>query len=327
MSKAKGLITNMRIIFMGTPDFAVPCLKALIDNNHEIACVITQPDRPKGRGNKLTPPPVKEFALQYGLEVFQPEKVRTPEAVEKIKSYNSDIIVVVAFGQILPPSILNIPKYGCINVHASLLPKFRGASPIHWSIISGEKTTGVTTMFMDEGMDTGDMLLKSETPIYEKETTQELHDRLSQMGAELLIKTIRQIESGQITRIPQDSSDATYTKLLTKEMGNIDWTKSAVEIKNLVRGTYPWPGAYTYYEGEKFKIFSVETAEQNKGEKPGAIIEVTKNEILVQSGNGIVILKDIQAENGKRMSVEEYLRGHSIQKNKCFSGDNNGAAC
>lgn len=314
----------MRVIFMGTPDFAVPCLKALLDNNFEIVCVITQPDRPKGRGNKLTPPPVKEMALQYGLEVFQPEKVRTTEAVEKILSYKPDIIVVVAFGQLLPLSILKIPQYGCINVHPSLLPKFRGATPIHWSIISGEKSTGVTTMFMDEGMDTGDMLLKSELPIEENETTQELHDKLSQIGAGLLIKTIKQIKSAQAERKPQDSSKATYSKLLSKEMGNIDWTKSSVEIKNLIRGTYPWPGAYTYYEGEKFKIFSVDIIEDDSKLDPGTIMEILKSEILVQSGKGLVSIKEIQAENGKRMSVEEYLRGHSIQKNKCFSGDVNG---
>lgn len=317
----------MRVIFMGTPDFAVPCLKTLIDNNHEIVCVITQPDRPKGRGNKLTPPPVKELALHYELEVFQPEKVRATEAVTKIMAYKPDIIVVVAFGQILPLNILKTPKYGCINVHASLLPKYRGASPIHWAIISGEKSTGVTTMFMDEGMDTGDMLLKSETPIGENETMQELHDRLSQMGAELMIKTINQIESGEVERKHQDNSQATYSKLLTKEMGNIDWAIDASRIRNLIRGTHPWPGAYTYYEGEKFKIFSADIVEDNKSSAPGTIVEVTKNAIIIQTGSGLISLKEIQAENGKRMNVEEYLRGHSIQKNKCFSGDINGTTC
>jgi methionyl-tRNA formyltransferase len=304
----------MRIVFMGTPDFAVPCLQTLIDNNHQVVGVITQPDRAKGRGNKLTPPPVKILAEKYELPVFQPDKVKTPEFVEKLRELAPDVIVVVAFGQILSQAILDIPPKGCINVHGSLLPKYRGAGPIQWSIINGDKTTGVTTMFMDKGVDTGDMILKREFDIDIKDTYETLHNKMSLVGAEVLIETLALIEQGKAPRTPQNHEEHTNAPMLDKNTGKVDWTKSAVEIYNLIRGTYPWPGAYSTYMEKKFKIFSSEIYQENtKNAESGKIIEIGKDYILVSCGMGFIKIMELQFENEKRMGVEAYLRGHNLE--------------
>jgi len=303
----------MRIVFMGTPDFAVPCLQALIDNKHDVVAVVTQPDRAKGRGNKLTPPPVKVLAEQHQIPVYQPEKVKTAEFVEILRQLAPEVIVVVAFGQILSQAILDIPPKGCINVHGSLLPKYRGAGPIQWSIINGDKTTGVTTMYMDKGLDTGDMILKREFEILEKETTQELHDKMSAVGAEVLIDTLKLIESGTAPRIPQDHSQHTYAPMLDKTTGKIDWSKAARDIYNLIRGTYPWPGAYSSYLDKNFKIFSSEVYDEDAVNADyGKICELGKDYIMVSCGKGFLKILELQFENEKRMGVEAYLRGHNI---------------
>lgn len=317
----------MNIVFMGTPDFAVPCLNELIENNHNVIGVVTQPDKPKGRSGELSCPPVKEFAQRCNIDVFQPQKIRESEFVEKLKDINPDLIVVVAFGQILPESILNIPKYGCINVHGSLLPKYRGAAPIQWSIINGDEVTGVTTMYMDKGMDTGDIIQKREIEIGQDETADILFNRLSKLGSELLIETINKIQDGTITREKQDESQATKVGMLTKEIGNINWSKSALEIKNLIRGTYPWPGSYTYYKGIKVKLFSIKIDTNEYNKSPGTIVDVTKDSIVVQCGKGSAIIKEIQFESSRRMSVKDYLVGHAIDKNEILCGDNNGRSC
>lgn len=307
---------------MGTPEFAIPSLQILIDNNYNIAGVVTQPDKPKGRNYKITAPPVKILASKYNLNIYQPQKINNNEFVEVLKGINPDLIVVVAFGQILSEEILNIPKYGCINVHASLLPYYRGAAPIQWAIINGEKETGVTTMYMDKGMDTGDIILAQKTPIFEDETADLLHDRLAKLGAETLLKTIKLIEQGNAPRIKQDHVKATYAPMLKRENGNIDWNKSAIEIKNMIRGTYPWPGAYTFYDGKMIKIFKVSiNNNDNYKVKPGTIVNITEESIDVQSGDGLVLIKEIQTEGGKRMAVRDYLIGHKIEKNKILCGD------
>lgn len=303
----------MRIVFMGTPDFAVPCLQALIDNGHEVAAVVTQPDRPKGRSGKLAPPPVKELAVQHDIPVLQPEKVKTPEVVNQLKELAPEVIVVVAFGQILSQAILDIPCYGCINVHGSLLPKYRGAGPIQWSIINGDKTTGVTTMYMEKGLDTGDMILKREFDILEKDTYESLHNRMSQIGAEVLLETLQLIEKGEAPRAPQNHEEHTYAPMLDKNTGKVDWAKSAREIYNLIRGTYPWPGAYSTCMSKKFKIFNSEVFDENSiNQAYGVITEVGKDYLLISCGKGYIKVLELQFENEKRMNVEAYLRGHNI---------------
>ncbi|MDP4268347.1 MAG: methionyl-tRNA formyltransferase [Bacteroidota bacterium] len=309
----------MNIVFMGTPDFAVPCLETLIKNNCNVRGVITQPDKPIGRSGKLTYPPIKEFALKFNLKVYQPEKVKNSEFIETLKKINPDLIVVVAFGQILPLEILNIPKLGCINVHASLLPKYRGAAPIQWSIINGEKITGVSTMFMDKGMDTGDIILTKEIEIGDSETSEELFEKLSKLGAEALIETIQQIQSGNAKGIKQDNNIATYAPMLNKEDGNINWELYAIEIKNFIRGMYPWPGSYTFYKGNRMKIFDVEIIDKNTDAQPGTIIDVDKNSIYVQTGNGIIKINQIQFDGSKRMCVKDYFLGHSIDRGNILS--------
>lgn len=240
----------MQVIFMGTPDFAVPTLRAIHEAGHELLAVVTQPDKPKGRGNQVQFPPVKDVALEYGVPVYQPKRVREEEFIEVLRGLQPDVIVVVAFGQILPKAVLDIPKYGCINVHASLLPKLRGAAPIQWSIIDGEEKTGVTTMFMDVGLDTGDMLLKEETVISPEETGGSLHDRLSELGGPLLIRTLSELEAGTLVRIPQKDEESNYAKMLDKALGNLDFTRPAVELERLIRGLNPWPSAYTHFNGK-----------------------------------------------------------------------------
>lgn len=304
----------MRVIFMGTPDFAVYSLKALL-TQHEVIAVVSQPDKPKGRGKKLTPTPVKEFALEQGILVYQPEKARDPEFVALLKELNPDVIAVTAFGQILPESILNIPKYGCINVHGSLLPKYRGAAPMQWSIINGEKVTGITTMFMAKGMDTGDMLLKTEVPIIPEDNFASVHDKMALAGADLLLETLTALQAGTVERIPQNHEEATYAAMITKETGHIDWTKNAEEILNLMRGLDPTPGAYTMYEGEPLKLFKgVKMEGDYRQGKCGEVVEITKKGFVVKCGDGALIITELQATGKKRMPADAYLRGHAIDQ-------------
>lgn len=300
----------MRILFMGTPDFAVPCLEKLIKDGHNIVGVLTQPDKPQGRKMKLTPPPVKELALQNNLEVYQPESLKNDAIKQLLEDKQPELIVVVAYGKILPKYVLDFPKYGCINVHGSLLPRWRGAAPIQWSIIAGDKTAGVTTMKMAEGLDTGDMLLKYETEIAQTETAGELFDRLALNGAELLHDTIEQIDS--IVPEVQDESKANYAHMLDKQMAQIDWSKSNKEIDCLIRGLNPWPVALTTLNGERLKIYSASL--QNASGKAGEVLKAdSKNGLLVACGEGAMLLNEIQAVGGKRMNAKDYLRGHKIE--------------
>lgn len=262
----------MKVVFMGTPDFSVPTLEALFNNGYEISLVISQADKAKGRGKKVLHTPVKEKALQLGLDVFQPDNINSIESIDKIQQENPDVIVVVAYGQILKEDILNIPRFGCINVHASLLPKYRGAAPINWAIINGEKNTGVTTMVMEKGLDSGDMLLKRETIILNKETAGELHDRLMKMGADLLIETLKKLETRNLTKIPQIHEEATYAPMMSKDLGKIDWNKKAVLIQNLVRGTQPWPGAYATYKNNSLKILEVDIVDKLNEEDRKSVV-------------------------------------------------------
>ncbi len=307
----------MRIIFMGTPDFAAESLKAIYEAGHEILSVVTNPDRPKGRGMKLIATPVKQYAQEKEIKTYQPQKVKgNTEFIEELKNQKPDVICVVAYGKILPNEILEIPKYGCINVHASLLPKYRGAAPIQWAVLNGEKTTGVTTMYMDKGMDTGDIILKEETQIGEYETTGELWERLSKIGAELLVKTLKEIEDGTAKREKQ-GNDYTMAPMLEKSMAQIDWeNQTAEQIKNLVRGLNPIMGAYTYVNNKKIKLWKVElkpiTEEETKKENGSIILSDCKKGLEFKARDGIIKVIEIQGENGKRMKAEDYLRGNSI---------------
>ncbi|MEA4846393.1 MAG: methionyl-tRNA formyltransferase, partial [Clostridiaceae bacterium] len=303
----------MRIVFMGTPDFAVPCLRELLSEKHEIAAVVTQPDRAKGRGNKLAASPVKILAAEAGIPVYQPEKIRTEEFMEVLKDLAPDVMIVVAFGQILSQEILDIPPLGCINIHASLLPKYRGAAPINWCIINGEKSTGITAMYMDRGVDTGDIIIKKEIPIGEDENAEELHDRLSELGASVLRDTMTLLTEAKIKRIPQNDAEATYAPIMTKALGRIDWSMDAGKINDLIRGTYPWPGAFSSYKGKVFKIFIAQALNDNvKNKDYGYIRQADKDSIVVSCGTGSLRIKELQFENEKRMSAEAYLRGHEI---------------
>lgn len=304
----------MRVIFMGTPDFAVETLRKLIEV-HEVVGVFTQPDKPKGRGKKLTPPPVKEVAEGYSIPVFQPVKVREPEWVEKIHSLNPDVIVVVAYGQILSQSILDIPRYGCINVHASLLPKYRGAAPINWAIVHGETESGVTTMQMDAGLDTGDMLLKESVEITGDMTAQLLHDRLSAVGAGLLIETLRLAEKNALEPEKQNNDQSSYAPMMSKKVSLIDWTESARQISNKVRGFNPWPVAYTTYMDQTLKIYKSHFRDGNgSGKDPGTVVEIAKDSFSVATGEGVLVVEEIQWGSGKRMPVAAFLLGHKLEK-------------
>ena len=304
----------MRVIFMGTPDFAVGTLEAIIEAGHEVVLVVTQPDKPKGRSGALQFPPVKECALAHNIEVFQPKKIREAENVEYLKQYNPDMIVVAAFGQILPKSILDIPKYGCINVHASLLPKYRGAAPIQWSILNGDAFTGVTIMRMDVGMDTGDMIAKRQIAIAEDETGGSLFDKLAVLGAQLCVETMPRIEAGMVTYIPQDEAQATHVSMISKELGDIDWNRSAVEIERLIRGLNPWPSAYTTLDGKTFKIWKAKVVSNVTDRQPGCIVNVTKDSIEVQTGDGVLALLEVQIEGKKRMEASAFLRGYNVER-------------
>lgn len=304
----------MRIVFMGTPDFAVPTLEKIIEANHEVVAVITQPDKPKGRGKAVLYTPVKEAAIKHGIPVYQPVKVREPEFVEVLRGLNADVFVVIAFGQILPKEILDMPKYGCVNVHASLLPKLRGSAPIQWAVINGEEKSGVTTMMMDVGIDTGDMLLKSEVVLDEKETGGSLHDKLSAIGGGLLVETLKGLEEGTIVPEKQDDSKSSYVKMLTKSLGKLDFTKSAVEIERLIRGLNPWPSAYTSYDGKTLKIWAADVLEQEFEGECGQVVKVTKDDMVVKTGKGALSLREIQLEGKKRMDVASFLRGNHVEE-------------
>ena len=303
----------MKIVFMGTPDFAVGALEALVEAGHDVAAVVTQPDKPKGRGGKMQETPVKACALKHNIEVFQPVKIKTPEAVEVLRGYEADLFVVAAFGQILSKEILDMPKYGCVNIHASLLPKYRGAAPIQWAILDGEKETGVTIMQMNEGLDTGDMLTKVIVPIEDNDTGESLFDKLALAGAKLMVETIPQIEAGTLVPIPQDDSLSTYAKMIQKEMGHIDWKKEAVVLERLVRGMNSWPSAYTYIHGKTLKVWEASVEESTNTLEPGTVAAVTKNSIKIQTGKGLLVLKQIQLEGKKRMDVSAFLLGYKIE--------------
>lgn len=304
----------MKIVFMGTPDFAVPSLQALIDN-FDVEAVFTQPDKPKGRGKSLAMSPIKELALKYNIEVFQPHKLRREEeAIESLREIKPDFIVVVAYGQILSKEVLEIPKYACINLHASLLPKYRGAAPINWAIIKGEEKTGNTTMLMDVGLDTGDMLLKQEVNIHRDMTAGELHDILMNEGAELLVETINKMYEGKIFPEKQTETDTIYASMLNKEMAKINWDMSSKDIHNLIRGLNPWPVAYTNYNGIAMKIYKAEPISEESKFKAGTIIDVSQKGIKVSCKDGAILVKEIQFPGKKVLTVEQYTRGNVIEK-------------
>ncbi|WP_085833410.1 methionyl-tRNA formyltransferase [Clostridium merdae] len=301
----------MRIVFMGTPDFAVPCLQALLDEGHEVCAVFTQPDKPKGRGYTLAPPPVKELALRYEIPVYQPTTLRTPEAAELVASLKPEVIIVVAYGKLLPKEILQIAPHGCINVHASLLPKYRGAAPIQWAVINGDEKTGVATMQMDVGLDTGDILLVEETKILENETSGELFDRLQVLGSKVLIQTLRELEAGTLKCTPQGEQGTCYASMLSRDISVIDWSRPAREIHNLVRGLSPWPVASSVYQGKRIKIYETRVCKNEAGE-PGQVLP--GKDFLVSCGlNTVLKLVTVQYEGGKRMGGTDFLRGHPAQ--------------
>lgn len=302
----------MKIVFMGTPDFAVPALEALIEK-YGVEAVFTQPDRPKGRGKKMAFSAVKEVAVKHDIKVFQPEKLKDDrEAIEYLKELNPDFIIVVAFGQILTKEVLDIPRFGCINLHASLLPMYRGAAPLNWVIINGEKKSGNTTMLMDVGLDTGDMLLKDEVEITENMTAGELHDILMVRGGNLLIETIEGIVNGSLKGIKQEG-ETCYAKMLSKNTGKISWYNSASDIHNLIRGLNPWPIAHTTYKDENMKIYESEVLAENSGKEPGTILSVNKSGIKVSCKEGILLIKKVQFPNGKPLTIEQYINGKDIE--------------
>ena len=306
----------MKIVFMGTPDFAVGTLEALIEAGHEVVLAVTQPDKPKGRGKEMQFTPVKECALKHDIPVFQPRRVREEECIEELRKYNADIMVVVAFGQILPKEILEMCTYGCVNVHASLLPKYRGSAPIQWAIIDGEEVTGVTTMQMDEGLDTGDMLLKTEVTIEPKETGGSLFDKLADAGAKLCVETLEALQNKTVTPIPQGETTTAYAKMLDKQLGNIDWNKTAVQIERLIRGLTPWPSAYTNWNDKVMKIWDAEVSAidiETEDAKAGTIVKVEKDAFYVQTGEGLLKVCELQIPGKKRMEAGAFLRGYQVK--------------
>lgn len=322
----------MRIVFMGTPDFSVPALKALVEAGHQVIAVVTQPDKPKGRGKEVQMTPVKIQAMEYGIPVYQPAKVREASFVEVLKGLEADVYVVIAFGQILPKAVLELPKYGCINIHASLLPKYRGAAPIQWCVIDGERETGITTMMMDVGLDTGDMLEKAVIPIEEKETGGSLHDKLSMAGGDLILSTLKKLEEGTLVRTTQTDEGTCYAKMLTKSLGDIDWNQDAVSIERLIRGLNPWPSAYTMWNGKTIKIWAAdviagrEAAEflsesgvpAETGTAPGTVVCSDKRGLVVCTGGGLLSIRELQMEGKKRMDTPAFLRGYPIPAGDVF---------
>lgn len=302
----------MRILFMGTPEFAEVSLKALVENNRDVVCVVTQPDKPKGRGYEMAMPEVKVYALEKSIPVYQPETLRDEAILPLLEEYKPDVIIVVAYGKILPEYILNFPKYGCINIHGSLLPEYRGAAPIQRAVIDGKKVSGVTSMYMEKGLDTGDMLIKRELPIGKETTAGEYHDALAILGGEVLLKTLDSLEEGTLTPEKQDDSLSTYASQLSKAEGEIDWNKTSEEIYNKVRGLNPWPKAFSFIGGKRFVIDFVYECDE-KG-TPGEILRADAEGILVAANGGSVLIKELKVEGKKKMSAEDYLRGHKIEK-------------
>lgn len=322
----------MRIVFMGTPDFSVPALKALVEAGHQVIAVVTQPDKPKGRGKEVQMTPVKIQAMEYGIPVYQPAKVREASFVEVLQGLEADVYVVIAFGQILPKAVLELPKYGCINIHASLLPKYRGAAPIQWCVIDGERETGITTMMMDVGLDTGDMLEKAVIPIEEKETGGSLHDKLSMAGGDLILSTLKKLEEGTLVRTPQTDEGTCYAKMLTKSLGDIDWNQGAVSIERLIRGLNPWPSAYTMWNGKTIKIWAADVIAGREaadflsesgvpaetGTAPGTVVCSDKRGLVVSTGGGLLSIRELQMEGKKRMDTPAFLRGYPIPAGDVF---------
>lgn len=304
----------MRVVFMGTPDFASGILDSIVKAGYEVVGVVTQPDKPKGRGKGVSMPDVKVKALEYDLPVFQPAKVKAPEAVEVIRNMKPDVIVVVAFGQIISKEILDMPKYGCVNVHGSLLPAYRGAAPIQWAVIDGLKKTGVTTIQMDESIDTGDIIMKEELELDAKETGGSLFDRLCTLGCEVIVKTLKAIEDGKATRTKQDDALSNYAKKLDKSTGNINFTEDAVKIERLIRGLNPWPSAYTHINGKTLKIWDADVVPGKESVEPGVVTEVDKDSFIVQCNNGALKILEVQMEGKKRMTTDAFLRGYQIEE-------------
>lgn len=322
----------MKIVYMGTPDYAVGALQAIIEAGYEVAAVVTQPDKPKGRGKEMQMTPVKTCALHYDIPVFQPVKIKAPEAVEILRGYGADVFIVAAFGQILSEEILTMPRYGCINIHASLLPKYRGAAPIQRVILDGEKETGITIMQMDKGIDTGDILLQSIVPIAEKETGDSLHDKLADEGAKLIVEALQKLEAGELVPKKQNDEDSCYAKMLDKSMGKIDWKQSAVQIERLVRGLNSWPSAYTSFHGKSLKLWESEAANCRQAQKegqesvlpdgsevlPGTITAVEKDAFYVRTGDGTLKVTEVQLEGKKRMAVRAFLLGCQMRPGERF---------
>ncbi|MBE5896789.1 MAG: methionyl-tRNA formyltransferase [Lachnospiraceae bacterium] len=317
----------MKVVFMGTPDFAVSTLEAIYEAGHEIVLVVTQPDKPRGRGKELQFPDVKVWALEHDLPVYQPVKIKEEEAIEYLRGYEADVFVVAAFGQILPKAILDMPRLGCVNVHASLLPKYRGAAPIQWAVINGDKVSGVTTMQMGVGLDDGDMLLKEEVELAEDETGGSLFDRLAIVGGKLCVKTIEGLEAGTVKAVPQNESEATHVGMIKKSMGEMDFEKSAVELERLIRGLNPWPSAFTKLNGKTLKVWKAAVSSYEdmanetgisvsdiEGSNPGEVIWTGKDSIAVKCNGDILLMQEVQLEGKKRMTVADYLRGHGIEQ-------------
>lgn len=315
----KGILTKMKVIFMGTPDFSVPTLDAIKKDGNEIVLVVTQPDKKKGRKGILTPPPVKEWAVKNNISIFQPVKLREKQNIEELEKYEVDVIVVAAFGQILPKEVLDMPKYGCINVHASLLPKYRGASPIQWAILNGDDETGVTTMQMDIGLDDGDILLQKKVPISSEDTGGSLFDKLSKVGADLLVETLHRIEKNDIVRIPQDDEKATHVGLIKKDFGILSFDEENKYILNKIRALNPWPSAFTFYKDKMVKIWKAKSVSfNNKGYEYGDLVVENKDELLVVTRNGAISILELQEEGKKRIKAADFLRGHKIEKGDKF---------
>lgn len=308
----------MRIVFMGTPDFSVPALTALVEAGHDVISVVTQPDKPKGRGKVVQMTPVKEKAMEYGIPVYQPVKARDPEFVSLLKEMNPDAMVVAAFGQLLPKSILDIPRYGCVNIHASLLPKYRGAAPIQYAVINGESVSGITTMMMAPALDTGDILDQESVALDEKETGGSLHDKLSAIGGRLIIKTLKKLEDGTAVRTVQDEEKMTYFGMLKKSMGDIDWNQDAASIERLIRGLNPWPSAYTSWEGKTVKLWEADVLNEEYEGVCGQVVKTGKDCLYVKTGKGILAVKELQLQGKKRMDTGAFLRGYQITEGTVF---------
>lgn len=302
----------MKIVFMGTPEFALPTLKKLVASEHEILAVVTQPDRPKGRGREVAASPVKRFALEAGIDVLQPEKCRSPEFVDILAGLAPDLVIVVAFGQILSAEVLSVPRLFCMNLHSSILPRYRGAAPINRAIINGDKETGITTMKMDTGLDTGDILLIRRVPIAEADTAETLHDRLAETGAELVLETLEAVEAGTLKPVPQDDAQATLAPKLRKEEGLIDWTRQATDIRNLVRGLFPWPGAFTFHHSRRLMLCHAEVAPGEPGDRPGQVARVSERGIEVGTGAGRLVITELKPEGKKKMTAGSFLAGNKV---------------